>query len=59
MNEESLRNTVGLGGRWVSAIGPSFHDIHCRCGVVCICVYEDDNSFWFRCDGGQQCGGLQ
>ena len=57
MNGESLRNTVGIGGGGGSAIEPSFHDIHCSCGVdVCIYVYEDGNSFWLRCDGGQQCG---
>ena len=33
MNGESLRNTVGIGGWGGSAIEPSFHDIHCSCGV--------------------------
>jgi len=50
MNGEGLCNTEGLGGGGgdVSAIEPSFHDIHYSCGVdVCIYVYEDDNSLWF------------
>ena len=54
MNGESVRNTVGRGGggdQPLSLLSMIFIAV-----VGLMYVYEDDNSFWFRCDGGQQCG---
>jgi hypothetical protein len=61
VNGESLHNAV-WDRRGVSAIEPSYHDIHCSCGFdiymcVCVCVCMHMKMiilFWFRYESRQQ-----